>query len=224
MRPVLLLVLGACFTSESPRPEAPASKPDAASECTTAVSAVIQTAITVEPDRNDWDAETRSNLRAVLVNRCVEDRWTAEARTCLVRAKSKKDFEACWEHGLTDDQRHKADHVGEAVVEAGRKAKKHRGDAGGTALQVTGLEPPNGDAAGGTYVLIRGHRFIEDGPRNAKVYFGSRQGNVIRFASDSELIVEAPGGNAGDTVDVLVIFEPGGELKLPKAFTFMTKP
>ena len=92
-----------------------------------------------------------------------------------------------------------------------------------TKLKVTGIEPDKGDVEGGTYVRIKGNRFIADGARNAKVYFGSRQGTVVRFASDSELIVEAPGGKANETVDVLIIFEPGGELKIPKAFTFVEK-
>jgi len=92
-----------------------------------------------------------------------------------------------------------------------------------TKLKVTGLEPEKGDVEGGTYVRIKGNRFIADGARNAKVYFGSRQGTVVRFASDSELIVEAPGGKPNEVVDVLIIFEPGGELKIPKGFTFVEK-
>ena len=92
-----------------------------------------------------------------------------------------------------------------------------------TKLKVTGIEPEKGDTEGGTYVRIKGNRFIADGARNAKVYFGSRQGTVIRFASDSELIVEAPGGKPNEQVDVLIIFEPGGELKINKAFTFVEK-
>jgi IPT/TIG domain len=90
-------------------------------------------------------------------------------------------------------------------------------------LKVTSLDPDKGDVDGGTYVRIHGNRFIADGARNAKVYFGSRQGTVIRFASDSELIVEAPGGKVDETVDVLIIFEPGGELKIPHGFTFIEK-
>lgn len=90
-------------------------------------------------------------------------------------------------------------------------------------LTVTGLDPPKGDIEGGTYVRITGTGFTSDGPRNVKVYFGARQGTVVRFASDTELIVEAPGGKAKQTVDVLLIFDPGGELKLPKAFTFVKK-
>jgi hypothetical protein len=92
-----------------------------------------------------------------------------------------------------------------------------------TKLKVTGIEPEKGDVNGGTYVRIKGNRFIADGARNAKVYFGSRQGTVIRFASDSELIVEAPGGKPNEQVDVLIIFEPGGELKINKGFTFIEK-
>lgn len=92
-----------------------------------------------------------------------------------------------------------------------------------TKLKVTGIEPEKGDVEGGTYVRIKGNRFIADGARNAKVYFGSRQGTVVRFASDSELIVEAPGGKPNETVDVLIIFEPGGEMKIAKAFTFVEK-
>ena len=92
-----------------------------------------------------------------------------------------------------------------------------------TKLKVTGIDPEKGDVEGGTYVRIKGNRFIADGARNAKVYFGSRQGTVVRFASDSELIVEAPGGKPNENVDVLIIFEPGGELKIPKGFTFVEK-
>jgi hypothetical protein len=92
-----------------------------------------------------------------------------------------------------------------------------------TKLKVTGIEPEKGDVEGGTYVRIKGNRFIADGARNAKVYFGSRQGTVVRFASDSELIVEAPGGKPNEQVDVLIIFEPGGELKIPHGFMFVEK-
>jgi len=92
-----------------------------------------------------------------------------------------------------------------------------------TKLKVTGIDPEKGSTEGGTYVRIKGNRFIADGARNAKVYFGSRQGTVVRFASDSEMIVEAPGGKPNEVVDVLIIFEPGGELKINKGFTFVEK-
>ena len=90
-------------------------------------------------------------------------------------------------------------------------------------LKVTGMEPEVGNTEGGTYVRIFGNRFIADGARNAKVYFGSRQGTVVRFASDTELIVEAPGGKHGEKSDVLIIFEPGGELKIANGFRWEEK-
>jgi IPT/TIG domain len=88
-------------------------------------------------------------------------------------------------------------------------------------LKVSGLDPVQGDYQGGTTVRISGNRFQEDGVRNAKVYFGDRQGTVIKFDGDHDLYVTAPGGKKGDTVDVKIIFEPGGEKTLPKAFTFI---
>ena len=88
-------------------------------------------------------------------------------------------------------------------------------------LKLTSLSPHTGDADGGTYVRIAGAGFMTDS-RTTTVYFGSRQGRIVQFVSDGELIVEAPGGNVGDTVDVRLIFEPGGELKLPKTFKFVT--
>jgi len=91
-----------------------------------------------------------------------------------------------------------------------------------TTLKVTGIEPDRGDADGGQYVKIYGNAFVNP-VRIAKVYFGSREGTVDRFASDSEMVVQAPGGKDGETVDVLIIFEPGGEKKIPKAFTFVSK-
>jgi hypothetical protein len=90
-------------------------------------------------------------------------------------------------------------------------------------LKVVNISPDKGDSDGGTYVVIKGNRFIKDGPRNAKVYFGSRQGSIVRFQSDSELIVQAPGGKIDEVVDVLVIFDPGGQLTIKKAFKFVDK-
>jgi hypothetical protein len=90
-------------------------------------------------------------------------------------------------------------------------------------LTVTGIEPDKGDIEGGSYVRIKGNRFTADGPRNAKVYFGGRQGSVIRFESDNELVVQAPGGKPNEVVDVLIIFDPGGQLKIANGFRFVEK-
>jgi hypothetical protein len=95
-------------------------------------------------------------------------------------------------------------------------------------LKVTGIEPDRGDINGDTYVMIKGNRFVADGPRKADVYFGTQQtgyrkGSVVRFASDKQLIVRTPGGKPGEVVDVLVMFEPGGQLRIPNAFTYVEK-
>jgi hypothetical protein len=90
-----------------------------------------------------------------------------------------------------------------------------------TKLKVTGLEPTKGDYNGGQLVRIAGNAFMKDGTRSAKVYFGARQANVVRFDGDTGLIVQAPGGDINQTVDVLIVFEPGGEIRLAKAFTFV---
>jgi hypothetical protein len=92
-----------------------------------------------------------------------------------------------------------------------------------TKLKVTGIEPEKGDVEGGTYIRVKGNGFLEPEPRNAKIYFGTRQGTVVRFASNNEMIVEAPGGKLGEKVDVLIIFEPGGELKIAKGFEYIEK-
>ncbi len=89
-------------------------------------------------------------------------------------------------------------------------------------LRVNGLEPLTGDAMGGQIVQINGQNFMKT-TRTVKVYFGDQIGNFIRFKSDSEMVVEAPGGKPDTTVDVLVVFQPGGEITIPKAFTFKEK-
>ncbi|HEX4418034.1 MAG TPA: IPT/TIG domain-containing protein, partial [Kofleriaceae bacterium] len=87
-------------------------------------------------------------------------------------------------------------------------------------LMVTGIDPDHGDPEGGSYVRIRGNRFTADGPRSVKVYFGGRQGTVSRFESDNVLVVEAPGGKPNEVADVLIIFDPGGQLKIPGGFHY----
>jgi len=103
------------------------------------------------------------------------------------------------------------------------QGSERHADQAGERLRITGIDPAQGDAAGGTYVRIKGSRFTVDGPRTAKVYFGGREAAVDRFVSDSDLMVEAPGGDPGETVDVVVVLEPGGRITIPKAFTFVAK-
>jgi hypothetical protein len=92
-----------------------------------------------------------------------------------------------------------------------------------TKLMVTGLDPDKGDSEGNSYIRIRGNRFTADGPRIAKVYFGGQSGKVIRFLSDTELVVQPPGGKANEVVDVLVVFEPGGTIKIPGGYRYFER-
>lgn len=89
-------------------------------------------------------------------------------------------------------------------------------------LKVTGLEPRSGDHLGNQYVIVHGQNFQKTN-RSAKIYFGDQSGQVIKFQGDDEMVVVAPGGKAGETVDVLIKFDPGGEIMIPKAYTFIEK-
>jgi hypothetical protein len=89
-----------------------------------------------------------------------------------------------------------------------------------SSVTLSGIEPDRGDAEGGTYAKLKGSRLLPTAQRDVKVYFGARQGEVVRIASDNEMIVQSPAGKPGDVVDVRLTFE-GGEVTLPHAFTFV---
>jgi hypothetical protein len=244
-------------------------------------AAVISRVLATEASKAD-----QSKVNADVQTRCSEDKWTGEARACLIAANTPEAVRDCGYKNLTHEQEDKlaaatapltsftfsramkamtefkdqlcackdsacVEKVSDAMTKWSMEmSKKHEdppkmteaetkqasaiGEEMGKCMQaamgasvppavpltVTGIDPPNGDAKGGTFVRISGTNFVADGPRNVKVYFGAKQGTVVRFASDTELIVEAPGGKANETVDVKLEFDPGGEMLLPKSFTF----
>jgi hypothetical protein len=97
-------------------------------------------------------------------------------------------------------------------------------------LKVTSLDPSEGDYASISYTHVYGSHFTTDShgassPANAKIYFGNLQGRITRFVGDDEMVAEVPGAPDGkpETVDVLIIFEGRGEIRLPKGFTFIEK-
>ena len=94
-----------------------------------------------------------------------------------------------------------------------------------TKLKVTGLEPTSGAFEGGTRVTIKGNRFTKDGQRQVSVWFGSgeakKKADVLGFQGDSRLVVRAPGGQPNEKADILIVFEPGGEITLKNAFTYV---
>ena len=97
-------------------------------------------------------------------------------------------------------------------------------------LKVTSIDPDTGDYAAISYAHIYGSHFLTDNngdkaPANAKIYFGNLQGRITRFVDDGEMVAEVPGAPSGkpETVDVLIIFEGRGEIKIPKGFKFVEK-
>lgn len=88
------------------------------------------------------------------------------------------------------------------------------------------LEPNEGDAKGGTSVtLTAASQFVADDAKTARVYFGGKLGKVIRVVSSEELLVEAPGGAAGETVDVVLELkgvDRESRLEVPHSFRFVT--
>lgn len=121
---------------------------------------------------------------------------------------------------MSEQDQKRADEIGERMGKCMKEAMG-AGSAAAPALAVTGLDPEKGDPKGGTYVRVIGTAFQSE-ERKAKVFFGGKEGKVVKIQNDTEMIVEAPAGKVGK-VDVLVVFEPGGELKLPGGFTYEKK-
>ena len=100
-----------------------------------------------------------------------------------------------------------------------------------TKFKVTGIEPNQGPFEGGTRVKIKGNRFTKDGALKAIVYFGKggvehmKSAQVLGFQGDNTLLVKTPGGEIGEKVDVLIIFEGGktgtAEITLKDAYTYV---
>ena len=53
-----------------------------------------------------------------------------------------------------------------------------------------------------------------------KVFFGTKEATSARIASNYELVVEVPPGDAEGFVDIRAEFEPGGIVTVPYGFTY----
>lgn len=89
----------------------------------------------------------------------------------------------------------------------------------GGKVRVTSIEPTTAAPTGGVPMIIHGSGFMSES-RAIQVYVGETPANVLSVDSDTELQVEVPPGEAGKAVDVKLVFDPGGEIMLPQAFTF----
>ena len=197
------LTLAACPPKESP------SALTTGNDC---FDPAANTVKQLQPD--ETDPEVLGNLRAVVMHRCQEDVWSSEAKACVTGVQAQDQLKECWYKHLAQAQQDKLNRA-VAMLAIKNPTEQKRG------FGVTAVEPSKGDAAGGTMVVVKGNRFVSDGARSVKVFFGDRQGSVVRFQGDTELIVQAPSGKERETVDVLLVFQPGGEIRLPKAFTFV---
>jgi hypothetical protein len=93
-------------------------------------------------------------------------------------------------------------------------------EPGGAKLAVTSIEPASA-APASVPLVVHGTGFLAES-RSVQVYLGETPANVLSIDSDTELQVEVPAAEAGAApVDVKLVFEPGGEIVLPAAFTFM---
>ena len=89
---------------------------------------------------------------------------------------------------------------------------------GDESLHVYGMEPRKGPATGGTAIRIRGANFQT--AESVKVMFNKVEGVVTRMIDD-EIVVQAPPGIAGQTVDIVLVFQPGeARLPLPEGYTY----
>jgi hypothetical protein len=87
-------------------------------------------------------------------------------------------------------------------------------------LAVTAMDPRAGGVAGGDAITFGGASFLVDGkPRAVKVFFAGVEALDVAVLDDATLSVVTPPGTAG-AVDVLIQFEPGGEITLPGAYTY----
>jgi hypothetical protein len=214
MRVVLLTVLVACGSGD--RPDAATPK-EAAVDCAGAAATGALLA----------DEPSRESVRAVIAIRCTEDKWPATAATCIVNAKDRDAAHHCVHDQLTGAQADRLMHDVQAAVDTSVTPTDTTPTAPPdetserTGPLVTDIYPSRGELAGGTYVVLRGIEFTNEA-RSAKVRFGGKDATVVRFQSDTELIVQSPAGTG--TVDVVVTFTPGGERTLPGAFTYANPP
>ncbi len=88
-------------------------------------------------------------------------------------------------------------------------------DAAEAVLDVSHLDPSEGKP--GSTVTIHGTAF-GSGSREVHVYFGAKEG-AIGEVTETTITVQVPKLSAGDTVDVTVVFDPGGEVKISDGFS-----
>lgn len=88
-------------------------------------------------------------------------------------------------------------------------------------LAITGFEPKAGPYTGNDPVVFTGHGFTNEGIQGAEVWFGDKQGRNVRFRGDTEMLVDAPGGEIGEVVDIVIRFDSAKTKKFANAYTYV---
>ena len=88
-------------------------------------------------------------------------------------------------------------------------------------VSIVGIKPKVGPYIGGDPATITGTGFQTPGPQSMKVYFGKREAKHVIIASDTEIRVEPPAGETGQTVDVEVVFDDARTGRLAKAYMYI---
>ena len=87
-------------------------------------------------------------------------------------------------------------------------------------LKVTRLSKNAGTS--GDTINIYGSGFQSGGRKDVRVFFGTKKADVLGFKGNGQMTVKVPGGvELGKTVDIKLVFEPGGELTYKDAFTYV---
>ncbi len=88
-------------------------------------------------------------------------------------------------------------------------------------LKIKSISPKTGPADGAGSITIHGNGFKQAGSMGVKIYFGDKKARFLRYEGDKKMIVTAPPGDIGQTVDVQVIFDDGRQHKFPEAYSYI---
>src|SRR5688572_23442413 len=87
-------------------------------------------------------------------------------------------------------------------------------------LRIESWEPKTGSYTGGGTVSIKGTGFQEGGARGVKAYFGDKEAKVLGWIGDGELKLEAPAGEIGKEVNILLVFDDAKDITIEKGYRY----
>ena len=126
-------------------------RPKSAARCSQAAANVREVfRVSMETRGQPVGGELQSHVESVVTDRCVADRWSVEATSCLVAAKDEAGIDACAKTTLTAEQNDAVDDAIEAGLPqktmAAPDAAMEGGTGGGGSRSID--DPCGGDADG----------------------------------------------------------------------------